>query len=200
MSDLDDAYPSACCELNYHNPLQLLVATVLSAQSTDVRVNLVTPALFARCQNAQDYAKCDRAELEELIHSVGFFRQKAESLIKIGAELVAKFSGEVPANLTDLVGLPGVGRKTANVVLGHAFGIPGITADTHVMRVSRRLGFTTNTKADKVEQDLNELFDPAKYTKYSDVLIFHGRRICQARKPLCDDCPVGALCPSFGKI
>ncbi len=196
---LRETYPDAECELDFTTPLELLMATVLSAQSTDVRVNMVTPALFARCPTALDYAQADAAELEDVIRSTGFFRRKAEALIGIGQALVEQFDGDVPADQDALVTLPGVGRKTANVVLGHAYGIPGITPDTHVMRVSRRLGFTTETDPDKVEQDLMALFDEPTWTVLSDTLIFHGRRCCHAKKPACGACPVAAMCPSFGE-
>lgn len=196
---LRTTYPDAECELDFSTPLELLVATVLSAQSTDVRVNLVTPALFARYPSAADYAGAQVDELEGLIRSTGFFRQKAASLIGIGAALVERFDGVVPPDRDALVSLPGVGRKTANVVLGHAFGIPGVTPDTHVMRVSRRLGFTSATKPDQVETDLTTLFDEADLTVLSDTLIFHGRRCCHAKKPACGACPVADDCPSFGE-
>lgn len=192
------AYPDARCELDFADPLQLLVATVLSAQSTDVGVNRVTPALFARYPDAAHYAGADRAELEELIRPTGFFRNKAAALIGIGEALVEHFGGVVPDRLEDLVTLPGVGRKTANVVLGHAFGIPGITADTHVIRVAGRLGWTASSRPEQVEQDLDRLFEPVLWTRLSDTLIFHGRRCCHARRPACGACPVAGDCPSFG--
>jgi len=191
-------YPDAHCELDFDGPFQLLIATVLSAQSTDKGVNKVTPTLFARCPDAAAMAAADRAELEEIIRPTGFFRNKAASLQGIAEALVADFAGEVPRDIDDLVKLPGVGRKTANVVRGHAFGLPGITADTHVMRVSGRLGWTSSSKPEQVEQDLNALFPEAEWTMVSDVLIFHGRRCCYAKAPACDACPVADVCPSFG--
>jgi endonuclease-3 len=193
---LADTYPDAKCELDYETPLQLLVATVLSAQTTDVGVNLVTPTLFARYQSAADYASADRAELEAMIKSTGFFRNKANSLITLGTALVERFEGEVPTRMQDLVTLPGVGRKTANVVLGNAFGIPGIPVDTHVGRLSRRLGWTSERDPVKVEHALGALFPKKDWIMLSHVLIFHGRRICQAKRPACGVCPVAGWCPS----
>ncbi len=195
---LAERYPDARCELDFANPLELLVATVLSAQTTDVRVNSVTPALFAKYRTAADYAAADRVELEALIQPTGFFRQKASSLIKLGQELCDRFAGEVPGTLDDLVTLPGVGRKTANVVLGNAFGVPGITVDTHFGRLARRFGWTAETDPLKVEADVAALFDPPDWTMLSHHLIFHGRRTCHARKPACGACPVAGSCPSFG--
>ena len=195
---LHERYPYAHCELDFENPLQLLVATVLSAQCTDERVNKVTPALFARYRTAADYASADREELEALIMPTGFFRAKTNSLIGIGSALVERHGGEVPAKQKDLVALPGIGRKTANVVLGHAFGIPGITVDTHVGRLSRRFGFTTADDPVKVESDLAELVPRKDWTIMSDRLIFHGRRVCHSRRPACGACGVANLCPSYG--
>lgn len=195
---LAEAHPDAHCELDHEGPLQLLVATVLSAQCTDARVNAVTPALFARFPTAGDYASADRAALEELIRPTGFFRSKATSLIGIGQALLERFDGEVPGRLEDLVTLPGVGRKTANVVLGNAFGVPGLTVDTHVGRVSRRLGWTVQDDPVEVEADLAALFHEQEWTMLSHRLIFHGRRICYARRPACERCPVAHLCPSAG--
>ncbi|QTE29221.1 endonuclease III [Pengzhenrongella sicca] len=191
-------YPDAHCELDFRTPLELLVATVLSAQCTDKRVNLVTPTLFARYPDAWAYAGADRAELEELIRSTGFFRAKSESLLGIGRALVERFDGEVPARLAELVTLPGVGRKTANVVLGNAFGIPGLTVDTHFGRLARRLGWTTEDDPVKVEAAVGALIDKREWTLLSHRLIFHGRRVCFARKPACGACPIAADCPSFG--
>ncbi len=195
---LAERYPDARCELDFTDPLQLLVATVLSAQSTDRRVNSVTPALFARYPDAAAYAGAVPAELEELIRPTGFFRAKAASLVGLGAALVARFDGQVPARLADLVTLPGVGRKTANVVLGDAFGIPGITVDTHVGRTARRLGWTTQEDPVKVEAELGLLFPRRDRTILSHRMIFHGRRTCHAVRPACGACPVARLCPSYG--
>ena len=195
---LAEAYPDARCELDFTTPLELLVATILSAQCTDKRVNQVTPALFARYPSAAEYAAADRAELESMIMSTGFFRAKASSLMGLGQELCDRFGGEVPGRLADLVTLPGVGRKTANVVLGHAFGIPGITVDTHVARLSRRLGWTSENDPIRIEADLAALFPRKDWTLLSDRLIFHGRRRCHARRAACGACPVAHWCPSFG--
>lgn len=194
---LGEAHPDAHCELDFGSALELLVATVLSAQCTDKRVNLTTPELFARYPHAVDYAGADRAELEDLIRPTGFFRNKTQSLMGIGSALVERFDGEVPGALEELVSLPGVGRKTANVVLGNAFGVPGITVDTHVGRVARRLGWTTQTDPVKVEQEIMALFPPERWTTLCHRLIFHGRRICFARKPACETCPLAPYCPSY---
>ena len=195
---LHERYPYARCELDFTTPLELLVATILSAQTTDVRVNLVTPALFARYRTAADYAAADRAELEAMIVSTGFFRNKATALIKLGDALVERYGGEVPGRLVDLVTLPAVGRKTANVVLGNAFGVPGITVDTHVGRLSRRFGWTAEEDPVKVEHAIGAIFPKRDWTMLSHVLIFHGRRTCHAKKPACGACPVAAWCPSYG--
>ena len=195
---LAETYPDARCELDFGNPLELLVATILSAQSTDRRVNLVTPIIFARYPDAADYASADRAELEELIHPTGFFRAKTDALIKLGAVLVERFGGEVPNTLTQLVTLPGVGRKTANVVLGNAFGVPGITTDTHFMRLSERFGWSGSAKPEVVEAEVGALFPRKDWTQLSHHVIWHGRRRCHARRPACGACPVARLCPSYG--
>jgi endonuclease-3 len=192
------AYPDAHCELNFSSPLELLVATILSAQCTDKRVNEVTPALFARYRTAADYAAADRATLEEQIRPTGFFRAKTDSLLKLGQALVERYDGEVPAKLADLVTLPGVGRKTANVVLGNAFGVPGITVDTHFGRLSRRFGWTSEDDPVKVEHEVGALFPKKEWTVLSHRLIWHGRRICHSRKPACGACPVARWCPSYG--
>ena len=195
---LTDRYPDARCELDFTTPLQLLVATILSAQCTDVRVNLVTPALFARYPTALDYAQADRAELETMIQSTGFFRAKATSILGLGDRLVRDFGGEVPRRLDQLVTLPGVGRKTANVVLGNAFGVPGITVDTHFGRLSRRFGWTDEEDPVAVEHAVGALFPRKDWTMLSHRVIFHGRRTCHSRRPACGACPVASLCPSFG--
>jgi len=191
-------YPDARCELDFENPLQLLVATVMSAQTTDVRVNMVTPAVFSRFRTAADYASADRTELETMIQSTGFYRAKTDSLIKLGAALVARFGGEVPPRLNDLVTLPGVGRKTANVVLGNAFGVPGITVDTHFGRLARRFAWTQEKDPVKVEHAVGALIPKKDWTMLSHVLIFHGRRTCHSRRPACGACPVASWCPSYG--
>ncbi len=192
-------YPDARCELDFENPLQLLVATVMSAQTTDIRVNMVAPAVFARFRSAADYASADRSELETMIQSTGFYRAKTDSLIKLGTALVERFEGEVPARLRDLVTLPGVGRKTANVVLGDAFGVPGITVDTHFGRLARRFSWTDQDDPVKVEHAVGALFPKKDWTMLSHVLIFHGRRTCHARKPACGACTVASWCPSYGE-
>ncbi len=195
---LKATYPDAHCELDFASPLQLLVATVLSAQCTDKMVNSVTPAVFRRYPTAKDYAAAERAELETMIKSTGFFRAKTDSLIKLGQALDEQYAGEVPAKLDELVKLPGVGRKTANVVLGNAFGIPGITVDTHFGRLSRRFGWTTEEDPVKVEHEVGALFVKADWTGLSHRMIWHGRRACHARKPACGACPLAKLCPSYG--
>jgi len=197
--ELAKTYPDATIELDFSTPLELLVATILSAQSTDKRVNLVTPAVFARYPDAAAYAAADRAELEMLITPTGFFRAKTDSLIKLGAALTDRFGGEVPRRLTDLVTLPGVGRKTANVVLGNAFGVPGITVDTHVGRLSRRFGWSDQTDPEKVEADVARLFEPKDWTQLCHHVIWHGRRRCHARNPACGACPVARWCPAYGE-
>lgn len=191
-------YPDAHCELDFTTPLDLLVATVLSAQCTDRRVNTVTPALFARYPTAADYAAADRGELESMIASTGFFRQKAATLQGIGQRLCDEYDGQVPAVLEELVTLPGVGRKTANVVLGNAFGVPGITVDTHFGRLVRRFGWTELTDPVKVEHAIGALFPAKDWTMLSHYVVWHGRRICHAKKPACGACPIAKLCPSFG--
>ncbi len=191
-------HPDAHCELDFANPLELAVATVLSAQCTDRRVNEVTPTLFARCRTAADYAGIDRAELEELIRSTGFFRNKATSLIGLGAALVERYDGVLPGRLEDLVTLPGIGRKTANVVLGDAFGVPGLTVDTHFGRLVRRFGWTGESDPVKVEAAVATLLPKAEWTIFSHRVIFHGRRVCHARRPACGACALAPLCPSYG--
>ncbi len=191
-------YPDARCELTFGDPFQLLVATILSAQTTDRRVNGVTPALFARYPDARALASADRAEVETIIQPTGFFRAKTDSLLKMASALVERFDGRVPRRLQDLVTLPGVGRKTANVVLGDAFGVPGITVDTHVGRLARRLGWTAEQDPVAVEHAIGALFPRRDWTHLSHVLIFHGRRTCHARRPACGACPVATLCPSYG--
>lgn len=196
---LGETYPDAHCELDFRTPLELLVATVLSAQCTDQRVNAVTPALFERYPDAAAYAGADRGELESLIAPTGFFRQKAKTLQALGQALCDRYGGEVPGRLADLVTLPGVGRKTANVVLGDAFGVPGITVDTHLGRLARRFGWSENTDPEKVEADLMVLFPRKDWTLMSHRVIWHGRRRCHARRPACGACPVAAWCPAFGE-
>ena len=198
LRELARTHPDAHCELDFTTPLELAVATVLSAQSTDKMVNSVTPALFARYPTALDYAKADRAELEEMIHSTGFFRNKANSLIGLGRAVVEKHDGVLPHTLEELVALPGIGRKTANVILGNAFGIPGITVDTHFGRLVRRFGWTREEDPVKVEHAVGELFPRKDWTMLSHRVIFHGRRVCHARKPACGACTLARWCPSYG--
>jgi endonuclease-3 len=191
-------YPDAECALKHEGPLQLLIATILSAQCTDVRVNLVTPALFARFADAHAFATADVGELETAIQSTGFYRNKARNIIACCKGLVEQHGGKVPGTLDELVPLAGVGRKTANVVLGTAFGVPGITVDTHVGRLSRRLGLTREEDPEKVERDLMELIPRKEWTMFSHRLIFHGRQVCHARKPNCDACALAKVCPKVG--
>jgi endonuclease-3 len=192
-------YPDAHTELNFRTPLELLVATILSAQTTDKRVNMVTPILFSRYPTAADYAAADRDELEKIIQSTGFYHAKTNSLIGLGGALCERFGGEVPPRLRDLVTLPGVGRKTANVVLGNAFGIPGITVDTHFGRLARRFGWTTSDDPEKVEADVATLIPRRDWTALSHRVIWHGRRVCHARRPACGACGLARLCPSYGE-
>jgi endonuclease III len=196
--DLALTHPDAHCELNHTNPLELAVATILSAQTTDQRVNEITPKLFARYTSAAEYAAADRAELEELLKPTGFFRAKTDSLIKLGQALVDRHGGQVPRTLDELVALPGIGRKTANVILGNAFGVPGITVDTHFARLVQRFRWTTETDAVKIEFAVGALIDKRDWTMLSHRVIFHGRRVCHARKPACGACTIRRDCPSFG--
>lgn len=193
------AYPDATCELTHRSPYELLVATILSAQCTDVRVNLVTPALFARFPDATALAGADPAALEELIRSTGFYRNKARSLLGMAQAVVERHGGQVPAEMGALTALPGVGRKTANVVLGTAWGLAtGVVVDTHVTRLSRRMGLTSQDDPEKIERDLMALFPESSWVALSHRLILHGRRICQARKPACDRCSIAGVCPRIG--
>lgn len=195
---LEQHYPAAHCTLDFVNPLELLVSTVLSAQCTDERVNLVTPEVFKKYPTAADYAAAPLVDLEEAFHSTGFFRQKAKSIKQICQVLVEKFGGQIPPSLEELVKLPGIGRKTANVILGNAFGIPGIVVDTHVGRVSQRLGLTINKDPVKIEFDLMALMPEAQWTIFSHQLIIHGRQICSAKKPKCPSCFLLSHC-DFGQ-
>lgn len=197
--ELAQLYPDAHCELNFTSPLELLVATILSAQCTDKRVNLVTPVLFSRYLTAADYAAADRDEVEKIILSTGFFRAKTTSIIGLGQALCERFGGEVPRRLRDLVTLPGVGRKTANVVLGNAFGVPGITVDTHFARLSHRFGWTAESDPVKIEHEVGSLIPRSEWTALSNRMIWHGRRVCHARRPACGACALARLCPAFGE-
>jgi len=192
-------YPQAHCELDFSTPLELSVATILSAQCTDKRVNMVTPALFARYPDAAAYAGANREELEELIRSTGFYRNKANSIIGLGRALAERYGGEVPKTMAELITLPGFGRKTANVVLGNAFGVPGLTVDTHFGRLVRRFGWTTSTDPVKVEAEVAELIPRKDWTDFSHRVIWHGRRMCHSRRPACGACPLARLCPSYGE-
>ena len=196
--ELAALYPDAHCELDFRNPLELAVATILSAQCTDRRVNEVTPRLFARFPTAADYAGADRGELEELVRSTGFFRNKAGALTGLGAALVERYDGQVPTRLQDLVALPGIGRKTANVVLGNAFGVPGLTVDTHFGRLVRRFGWTDEQDPVKVEAAVARLLPRSEWTMFSHRVIFHGRQVCHARQPACGACGIARLCSSYG--
>jgi endonuclease-3 len=201
LKRLPEIYPDAHCELVFENPLQLLVATILSAQCTDKRVNLVTKELFQRCRSAQDFAEIPLPDLESLVHSTGFFRNKAKNIRAMAATLIADYSGKVPESLEELAALPGVGRKTANVVLGNAFGQnEGVVVDTHVARLSQRLGLTKFPDPVRIEKDLIKLFPRPRWTDLSHWLIFHGRRRCMARNPDCANCELNDICPSAGKL
>lgn len=197
--ELAELYPYAHPELDFTNPFELLVATVLSAQTTDLRVNQTTPHLFAVCPTPEDMAAMPPEKLEELIRPTGFFRAKTKSLIGLSTALRDRFGGEVPGRLEDLVTLPGVGRKTANVVLGNAFGVPGITVDTHFGRLARRFGWTTAEDAEKVEADVAAIFPKSEWTMLSHRVVFHGRRVCHSRKPACGACAIAPLCPAYGE-
>ncbi|WP_372481618.1 endonuclease III [Rhodococcus zopfii] len=195
---LAEAFPHVYCELDFTTPLELAVATILSAQCTDVRVNQVTPALFARYPDARAYAEAERTELEEYIRSTGFYRNKANSLIGLGQALLERFDGEIPGRMQDLVTLPGIGRKTANVILGNAFAVPGITVDTHFARLVNRWKWTDETDPVKVEHAVGALIERKEWTLLSHRVIFHGRRVCHARKPACGVCVLAKDCPSYG--
>jgi endonuclease-3 len=191
-------YPDARCALDYENPLQLLIATILSAQCTDARVNMVTPGLFARYPNAKAFATADMRELETAIQSTGFFRNKARNIQECCKQLVGQHNGQVPRTLEELVRLPGIGRKTANVILGTAYEVPGITVDTHLGRLSRRMGLTTHTDPEKIERDLMALIPKKEWTMFSHRMIYHGRQVCFARKPNCAGCALAKVCPKIG--
>ena len=193
---LAEEYPVAICELTHRNPFELLAATILSAQCTDVRVNMVTPALFNAYPTPHDLAHADITHVEQLVRSTGFYGSKAKNLIGMATALEERFGGEVPKEMEDLVTLPGVGRKTANVVRSVAFGLPGLAVDTHVGRLSRKLGFTTETDPVKVEKELNAMLPPEQWGEFGLRLILHGRRICDARKPKCRECSLADICPS----
>ena len=196
---LGEQYPDASCELDFTSAFELLVATVLSAQSTDRRVNVVTRELFRRYPDAEALAAADRDDVEQLISPVGFFRNKTSAIIGASRMIVDEFGGDVPSTLEQLITLPGVGRKTANVVLGDAFGVPGITPDTHLIRLSNRLGWVQSTKPDVVEREVGRLFDPSDWVLLNHRIIWHGRRRCHARRPACGACVLADLCPAYGE-
>jgi endonuclease-3 len=196
LARLKRIYPEAICELTHDSPFQLLAATILSAQCTDVRVNIVTPSLFAEYPSAKLLALADISRVEELVRSTGFYQNKAKNLIGMARGVVERFGGEVPTELEDLVSLPGVGRKTANVVRSVAFNLPGLPVDTHVGRLSRRLGLTANEDPVKVEHDLGAMLPPEEWGEFSLRLILHGRRVCEAKKPRCGECDLADICPS----
>jgi endonuclease-3 len=197
---LSEGIPDSRIALRFSDPLELLIATILSAQCTDVKVNQVTADLFKKYHSAKDYAESNLVTLEEEIRPTGFYRNKAKSIQRCGQELVKRFGGEVPKTLEELVTLPGVGRKTANVILGNTFGIPGIVVDTHVHRVSQRIGLTKNDDPVKIEFDLMKIVPKEEWTHFSNLLVWHGRRICVARKPLCEQCPIRKLCDYGSKV
>jgi endonuclease-3 len=195
---LTKSYPNVRCELDFKNPFQLLVATVLSAQCTDKRVNQTTPALFKKYKSIKKMAKADLGDIERFVKSTGFFRAKAKNIKLLSEKIMNDFDGQVPDRLEDLITLPGVGRKTANVVLGHAFNTPGITVDTHFGRLSRRFGWSKSNDPVKVEFEVGDLISQKEWTNLSQRLIWHGRRVCHSRKPACGACSLSKLCPSFG--
>ena len=196
---LNKLYPHAHCELDFKNPLQLLVATILAAQCTDKRVNIVTPSLFKKYKTAKDFANAKKSELEEEIKTTGFYKNKSNSIIKMAQKVEAEFKGKIPQKMEELITLPGVGRKTANVILGNAFGLPGITVDTHFTRLSRRFGWTKETDPVKIEFAVQKIFSEKYWTQLSQLVVWHGRRRCHARKPACGACPIAKYCPSFGE-
>jgi len=200
MARLADEYPDALCELDHSNAFELLTATILSAQTTDARVNMVTPALFARYPTPEDLARADPSDIEALIHSTGFYQNKTRSLLGMANALLERFGGEVPTALEDLVTLPGVGRKTGNVVRSVAFDLPGLPVDTHVGRLARRLHLTAEEDPVRVELALNAMVPPAERGRFSLRLILHGRRVCDAKKPRCEDCVLADLCPSRNTV
>ncbi len=196
---LNKLYPHAHCELDFKNPLQLLVATILAAQCTDKRVNQVTPSLFKKYKTAKDFANAKKSELEEEIKTTGFYKNKSNSIIKMAQKVEAEFKGKIPQKMEELITLPGVGRKTANVILGNAYGLPGITVDTHFTRLSKRFGWTKETDPVKIEFAVQKIFSEKYWTQLSQLVVWHGRRRCHARKPACGACPIAKYCPSFGE-
>jgi endonuclease III len=197
---LTKEFPDSRIALKFSSPFELLIATILSAQCTDVKVNQVTPALFKKYRSPKDFAEADLSRIEEQVRPTGFYRNKAKAIQKCCSELVNRFGGEVPGTLEELVSLPGVGRKTANVILGNAFGVPGIVVDTHVQRVSQRIGLTENQDPVKIEFDLMEIVPKEEWTHFSNLLIWHGRKTCVARKPLCEICSIRKECDYGSKL
>ncbi len=195
----DETYPEAGCTLLYEDPLQLLVSTILAAQSTDARVNMITPKLFEKYRNVYDFADADIYELQDIIRTIGFFRNKSKNIIACCKMIAEEYNGKVPSNMDDLLRLPGVGRKTANVVLGDVFGIPGIVVDTHCGRLARRIGFTKHEDPAKVEKDLMNIIPREYWTKFSHQLVYHGRALCNARKPKCIECKINSWCDTGKK-
>ncbi|MBI4395101.1 MAG: endonuclease III [Candidatus Omnitrophica bacterium] len=193
---LKKTFPEAAIELHFKNPIQLVVATILSAQCTDKRVNMVTPALFKKYKTAKDYARANVRSFEKAIHSTGFYRAKARNIIGCMKEIMKRFGGKVPNRMEDLVSLPGIGRKTANVILGNIFDVPGLVVDTHMKRIANRLALTRHQDPQKIEFELNEIVPQKDWSLFSHLIIWHGRRICFARKPNCPECPINTLCPS----
>ncbi|MBE7056918.1 MAG: endonuclease III [Ruminococcaceae bacterium] len=200
IEKLEELYPVAECSLDYENPLQLLISTQLSAQCTDARVNMVTPALFARFPDVKSFAEADVTEVEELIKSTGFYRNKAKNIVACCQRILSEYGGEVPDTMEDLLSLAGVGRKTANLVLGDAFGKPSVVVDTHCIRLTNRLGLTKNKDPEKIEKDLWRILPPEKSSAFCHRLVLHGRAVCPARKPKCDQCVLGDVCPSKGRV
>ena len=199
MKKLEELYPMAECSLDYENPLQLLISTQLSAQCTDARVNMVTPALFARFPDVRSFAEADVSEVEDLIKSTGFYRNKAKNIVACCQRILSHYNGQVPDTMEDLLSLAGVGRKTANLVLGDAFGKPSIVVDTHCIRLTNRLGLTKNKDPEKIESDLRKILPPEKSGDFCHRLVYHGRAVCDARKPMCENCCIKHLCDTYTK-
>lgn len=193
---LNATYPEACCSLGYKTAHQLLVATILAAQCTDERVNIVTPPLFEKYPDIFAFANAELSDMEEMVKSTGFYRNKASNIIASAKKIVSDFNGEVPNNMAELLTLPGIGRKTANLLLGDVFGIPSVVVDTHVKRISKKLGLTKHTDPEKIEYDLREILPEEMYTHFNHVIVFHGRAICKAKSPNCNICPIYELCPT----
>ena len=196
---LDKTYPHACCSLNYGTVFELLVATILAAQCTDERVNIVTESLFERYKTLEDYALCPLEEMEEAVRPTGFFRNKAKNIILSAQKIISDFGGEVPKTMEELLTLPGVGRKTANLILGDVYGVPSVVVDTHVKRITGKIGLTENREPEKIEADLRDILPEKYYTHFNHLVVFHGREICKAKNPLCEACPISHLCDYFAE-